>query len=281
VIEAVHEEAQLDRLLEGIRGAYGYDFTRYARATVRRRLAFHLCRSRVSSLAQLHDRVLTDSAAFASLLDDLSIQVTAMFRDPEFYAALRRHAVPFLRTFVRLRLWVAGCASGEEALSVAILLHEEGLLSRSLIYATDVNPAALERARQGIYPADRIRLYADNYRRAGCAGSFLSYFTVAHGYGSIDPELTRHVHFAEHNLACDEAFGEMNLILCRNVLIYFQGDLQERVLSVLDCSLVRGGFLCLGRRESLRLWRRRHDYEELAQEGRIFRQRLDLGATKP
>jgi chemotaxis protein methyltransferase CheR len=281
VIPGVHDEAQLDLLLEGIRGAYGYDFTRYARPTLRRRLAFHLRRSQVSSLAQLHHRVLTDSSAFASLLDDLSIQVTAMFRDPAFYAALRRHAVPMLRTYPRLRLWVAGCASGEEALSVAILLHEEGLLPRSLIYATDVNPAALERARQGIYPADRIRLYADSYRRAGCAGSFLSYFTVAHGYGSIDPELTHHVHYAEHNLACDEVFGEMNLVLCRNVLIYFQGDLQERALDVLDRSLVPGGFLCLGNRESLRLWRKRHDYEELAPEGRIFRQRLGLGATKP
>jgi chemotaxis protein methyltransferase CheR len=281
VTQAVHDEPELDRLLEGIRGAYGYDFTRYSRTTVRRRLAFHLGKSGMSSLAQLHDRVLADSSAFASLLDDLSIQVTAMFRDPEFYAALRGKAVPFLRTFPRLRLWVAGCATGEEALSIAILLREVGLLSRSLIYATDVNPAALERARQGIYPVDRIRLYADNYRRAGGTGSFLTYFTVAHGYGSIDPELTGHVHFAEHNLACDEVFGEMNLIMCRNVLIYFQGDLQERVLSVLDRSLVRGGFLCLGSRESLRLWRRRHSYEEFAPEGRIFRQRLGLGATKP
>jgi chemotaxis protein methyltransferase CheR len=280
-MQAACDEVQLDLLLEGIRGAYGYDFTGYARATLRRRLAFHLRRSQMASLDQLHRRVLADSAAFASLLDDLSIQVTAMFRDPECYAALRRHVVPFLHTYPRLRLWVAGCASGEEALSVAILLHEEGLLSRSLIYATDVNPAALERARQGIYPADRIRLYADNYRRAGGAGSFLSYFTVAHGYGAIQPQLTRHVHFAEHNLACDEVFGEMNLILCRNVLIYFQEDLQERVLSVLDRSLVRGGFLCLGSRESLRLWRKRHDYEELAPERRIFRQRLGLGATEP
>ncbi len=275
----VDDVAEMDRLLEGIRASYGYDFTGYARDTLCRRLARHLVRVGLPSLARLRSLVLSDGAAFARVLDDLTIQVTEMFRDPEFYEALRRGVAPFLRSYPSLRIWIAGCASGEEAHSAAIVLHEEGLLERTIIYGTDVNPAVVRRARDGIYPADRIRHYAENYRRAGGAGSFTSYFTVAHGYAAVAPWITQRVHFAEHNLVCDEVFGEMNAIMCRNVLIYFNADLQDHALGVLGRSLIQGGFLCLGSREGLRSSHVRRAYEDFAPESRIYRKRHDFART--
>ncbi len=275
----VDDVAEVDRLLESIRAAYGYDFTGYARDMICRRLARHMVKSGLPSLSRLRRLVLADGAAFASMLDDLTIQVTEMFRDPGFYGALRQSVAPFLRSYPTLRLWIAGCASGEEAHSAAIVLHEEGLLERTLIYGTDVNPAVVRRAREGIYPADRVRHYADNYRRAGGTASFTSYFTVAHGYAAVVPWITHNVHFAEHSLVCDEVFGEMNAILCRNVLIYFNVDLRDHALGLLGRSLMQGGFLCLGSREGLRSSQVRRDYEEFAPESRIFRKRHEFART--
>ena len=269
----IDDVAEVDSLLESVRAAYGYDFTGYARDTICRRLARHMVKSGLPSLSRLRRLVLADGGAFASMLDDLTIQVTEMFRDPGFYEALRHGVAPFLRSYPTLRIWIAGCASGEEAHSTAIVLHEEGLLERTLIYGTDLNPAVVRRAREGIYPAERVRQYAENYRRAGGTSSFTSYFTVAHGYAAVVPWITRSMHFAEHNLVCDEVFGEMNAVLCRNVLIYFNLDLQDHALGVLGRSLIQGGFLCLGSREGLRSSHVRHDYEEVAPDSRIFRKR--------
>lgn len=277
--DLVDDLVEVDRLLEGIRSTYGYDFTGYTRDTICRRLARHLARVGLSSLSGLRRLVLSDGAAFGRMLDDLTIQITEMFRDPDFYGALRNGVAPFLRSYPSLRIWIAGCASGEEAHSAAIVLHEEGLLDRALLYGTDVNPAVVRRAREGIYPADRIRVYAENYRRAGGVGSFTSYFTVAHGYAAVVPWIAQRVHFAEHNLVCDEAFGEMNAIMCRNVLIYFQADLQNHALGVLGRSLIQGGFLCLGSREGLRSSHVRRGYEEFAPASRIYRKRHDLVRT--
>jgi chemotaxis protein methyltransferase CheR len=268
-------ERDLDELLEAIREVSGYDFTRYERATLHRRLEHFLARAGRGGPAAFANALAADGAMLAGLLEAVTVQVTEMFRDPPFYASFRREVAPFLRTYPSLKLWIAGCATGEEAHSAAILLHEEGLYARSLIYATDVSPRALGRARDGIYPVDRVKQYADNYRQAGGAGSFTSYFTVAHGYAGVQPFLTRNLHFAEHNLAGDEAFGEMNVIFCRNVLIYFSRELQEDALHLLDRSLVRGGFLCLGTKETLRLWSRHHGFEEVGPQSRIFRKRLD------
>ncbi|HWM86742.1 MAG TPA: CheR family methyltransferase [Kofleriaceae bacterium] len=269
-----HREAELDLLLESIRAGYGYDFTRYARGTLRRRLSHFLVKSKLDSLEMLRSAIAGDGALFAGLLDHLTVQVSEMFRDPEFYIALRRNVAPFLRTYGCLKLWIAGCASGEEAHSAVIVLHEEGLLARSIVYATDVSPEAVRRGREGIYPAERIRQYADSYHRAGGTGSFTSYFTVAHGYAAIRPCLTRNLHFAEHNLVCDEVFGEMNAILCRNVLIYFNRDLRDHALGLLGRSLGRGGFLCLGSRENLVLSGQGEGFEEVASGSKIYRRRF-------
>ena len=269
------DEIEFRLLLEAVYLRYGYDFRRYASRSLRRRLERAMEEHGLVSLAELQHRVLRERALFVSLLDALTVNVTDMFRDPPFYAALRRVVLPFLRTYPALKIWVAGCASGEEADSLAILLFEEGLRDRSRIYATDINPAALARAREGIYPVDRLELYADNYRRAGGTGPFTSYFTVAHGYAAISPSLRQNVHFAEHNLASDEVFGQMHLVFCRNVLIYFERPLQDRVLDLLGRSLVHGGFLCLGARESLHMSIHASAYDELAPGSKIFRRRPD------
>ena len=267
------DEIEFRLLLEAVYLRYGYDFRRYASRSLRRRLERAMEERGLASLSELQHRLLRERSLFVSLLDSLTVNVTDMFRDPPFYAAVRRVVLPFLRTYPALKVWIAGCATGEEADSLAILLHEEGLRDRSRIYATDINPAALARAREGIYSVDRLELYADNYRRAGGAGPFTSYFTVAHGYAAISPSLRQNVHFAEHNLVSDEVFGQMHLVFCRNVLIYFERALQERVLDLLGRSLVHGGFLCLGARESLHLSGQADAYDELARGSKIFRRR--------
>jgi chemotaxis protein methyltransferase CheR len=197
--------------------------------------------------------------------------VSAMFRDPPFFRAFRRSVVPFLRTYPRLRLWVAGCARGEEAYSLAIVLREEGLEDRSLIYATDVNPAAVERAREGIYPVEALRGYAESYLEAGGRASFAGYFTVAHGHAAIDPSLRETLCFAHHNLAADRVFGEMQVVCCRNVLIYFDAPLQRETARLLDASLVAGGFLGIGAQESLATVGMGQGYEELDSAQRLYR----------
>jgi chemotaxis protein methyltransferase CheR len=267
------DEIEFRLLLEAVYLRYGYDFRRYASRSLRRRLDRAMEERGLANLAELQHRVLRERSLFVSLLDALTVNVTDMFRDPPFYAALRRVVLPFLRTYPALKLWIAGCATGEESDSLAILLHEEGLGDRSRIYATDINPAALARAREGIYPIDRLELYADNYRRAGGTADFTSYFTVAHGYAAISPSLRQNVHFAEHNLASDEVFGQMHLVFCRNVLIYFERGLQDRVVDLLGRSLVNRGFLCLGAREHLHLSGHADAYDELAPGSKIFRRR--------
>ena len=269
------DEIEFRLLLEALFLRYGYDFRRYAPRSLRRRVDRAREEHGAASLAELQHRLLRERALFVSLLDSLTVNVTDMFRDPPFYAALRRVVLPFLRTYPALKIWVAGCASGEEADSLAILLHEEGLRGRCRIYATDISPVAVARAREGIYPVDRLELYADNYRRAGGTGPFTSYFTVAHGYAAIAPWLRQNVHFAEHNLASDEVFGQMHLVFCRNVLIYFERGLQDRVLDLLGRSLVHGGFLCLGARESLHMSGHGDAYDQLAPGSKIFRRRPD------
>jgi len=277
VTVAAYDDHEVALLFEEIRGAYGYDFRGYSRSSMRQNLARHMAKARLSSLAQLRGRIRSDAGAFAGLLEDLTIRVTEMFRDPEFFAALRRLVVPLLRARAGLRLWIAGCATGEEVHSAAILLHEEGLLDRARLYATDLCPAALERAREGIYPAGQMRGWGESYRRAGGTDSFAGYFTVAHGYAAIRPELIRNVHFAGHDLTGDEVFGEMDAVLCRNVLIHFDRDLRAHALALLGRSLPAGGFLCLGSREQPAA--HRHLYDDFAPAARIFRKRAAAGAA--
>ena len=245
------EALELELLLEGIHRRYGYDFRGYARASLRRRLWRRADLEGLRSLAGLLERVLHDPEVMRGLLSDLSINVTAMFRDPEFHLALRHKVFPLLRTHPFTRVWVAGCSTGEEVVSLAIALREEGLLERTLIYATDMDTHVLAAAREAAFDLDKLRDYTRNYLAAGGTEAFSAYYTVAGGRARFDPSLLSDVVFAQHNLATDGSFNEFDVIMCRNVLIYFGRELQDRVLDLFDRSLTRRGVLALGHKETL------------------------------
>jgi chemotaxis protein methyltransferase CheR len=267
------ERLELDLLLEAIHRAYGYDFRGYAQASLRRRLWRRVDLEGLRSLSGLQERVLHDPPAMERLLGDLSINVTEMFRDPGCHAALRDQVLPLLRTHPFIRIWVAGCSSGEEVVSIAITLREADLLDRALIYATDIDAEVLAQARTGSYALDRIQEYTRNYLAAGGTVDFSSYYTVEGGRAVFDPALLKDVVFAEHNLASDRSFNEFHLVVCRNVLIYFGRDLQDRVLALFDASLGRRGVLALGRKETLRGTILEDRYEALVEAERIYRRR--------
>ena len=267
------EDVELEEFLEGFHRRYGYDFRDYSRAHVARRLRYRLALSGLGSLPELLRRVTGDPALFAAVLDDLSIRVTEMFRDPSFFLALRREVVPFLKTYPFIRIWHAGCATGEEVYSMAILLAEEGVYGRCRIYATDLSQPALDRARTGILPLEAIQGHTARYQRAGGLRSFADYYTARYGGALMDPELRRNVVFADHNLVTDGAFGEMNLIVCRNVLIYFNRRLQNRVCRLFTDSLCPGGFLCLGAKESLQHLSCRAGFELFSRREKVYRKR--------
>jgi chemotaxis protein methyltransferase CheR len=265
------EEVELDLLLEGIARVYGLDFRNYARASLRRRLWRRVTAEGRTSLAGLLEAVLHDPAAMERLRVDLSVTVTSMFRDPPFFVALRRHVVPLLRTYPFVRAWVAGCASGEEVYSLAILLREEGLADRVRVYATDVSDEILLRAREGRFPLEKMREYSANYLEAGGRESLSRYYEVEGRWVRLDPALRDGVVFARHNLATDAPFNDFHLVLCRNVLIYFDRTLQARVHRLLDASLVPLGVLGLGARESLATSTIEARYEPLDLDTRLYR----------
>jgi len=248
---AVVDELEVDLLIEAVWRRYQYDFRHYSRASLIRRLERALLYFEDSSLSQLQHRILRDPASLRVLLGFLTIQVSEMFRDPHYFAMLREKVVPHLRTWPSLKVWVAGCANGEEFYSLAILFREEGLEERTLFYCTDINPAALEKAEAGIYDLDRIAGFSANYQAAGGKGSLSDYYTAAFGAARFSPSLRRRAVFADHNLATDEVFSEMQLVSSRNVLIYFERHLQDRALGLFARSLPPGGFLGLGSKESL------------------------------
>jgi chemotaxis protein methyltransferase CheR len=258
-------------LLEGIHQHYGFDFRGYARASLRRRLWRRVHAEGLHTISGLQERVLHDAAAMERLLLDLSINVTSMFRDPTFFAAFRTHVVPVLRTYPFLRIWNPGCSTGEETYSLAILLREVGLYDRSRIYATDINDAVLRTAADGIYPLAKMQEYTENYLSAGGSRSFSDYYRTAYGGAQLDRTLTGNVVFAQHNLVSDRSFNEFHVIVCRNVMIYFDRTLQDRVHELFLDSLVRGGVLALGRKESLRHTRRFAHYQALDEDERIYR----------
>jgi chemotaxis protein methyltransferase CheR len=245
-------DIEFQLLIEAIYHLYHYDFRGYAPASLRRRMRTALGRFRCESVSQLQDRVMHDPKIFPALLDLLTVQVSEMFRDPSYFRALREQVVPFLRTYPSLKVWVAGCSSGEEAYSLAILLREEGLLSRTLIYATDINPHTLQRAEGGIYSIDRIAGFTINHRESGGTSSLCDYYTAAYGRAIFDKSLKDHIVFSDHSLATDSVFAEVHLVSCRNVLIYFDRELQDRALGLFRDSLCRHGFLGIGSKESLR-----------------------------
>ena len=245
------ERIETEILLEGIFRRWGHDFRNYARDSLGRRLKLRLGLSKLDHLSELLPKLLHDEEFFNQLLKDLSVTVTEMFRDPHFYAALRERVVSTLRTYPFIKIWHAGCATGEEVYSMAILLEEEGLYDRAQIYATDCNNNSLEIARQGVYALNDMRTYTGNYNAAGGKASFSDYYHARYGSAKISGGLKRNITFAHHNLVTDGVFGEMNMIVCRNVLIYFDNTLQDRVLSLFCDSLCHRGFLCLGTKETI------------------------------
>jgi chemotaxis protein methyltransferase CheR len=265
------ERLEIELLLEGIFRQYGFDFRSYAYASIRRRLWRRIEAEGLKTISGLQDRVLHEPAMMEQLLLDLSINVTAMFRDPTFYVAIRQKVVPLLRTYPFIRIWHAGCSTGEEVYSMAILLEEEGLYDRARIYATDINEVVVHRARAGIFPLERMQEYTENYIRAGGTRSFSEYYTAKYDGALFSPSLQRNVVFSQHNLVTDRSFAEFNMILCRNVLIYFDRKLQARVHGLFHESLVHLGILCLGSKESLRLSDFETAYEELSGAERIYR----------
>jgi chemotaxis protein methyltransferase CheR len=265
------ERIEIELLLEGIFRHYGFDFRAYAYASIRRRLWKRIEEEGLASVSALQERVLHEPEMMEKLLLDLSINVTAMFRDPSFYVAFREHVVPMLRTYPFIRIWHAGCSTGEEVYSMAMLLREEGLYDRSRIYATDINEVVLKRAKAGIFPLERMQEYTDNYLRAGGKKSFSEYYTAKYGGALFDQSLTKNVVFSQHNLVTDRSFSEFNVILCRNVLIYFDKSLQSKVHTLFYASLAMFGVLVLGSKETPRFMAHEECYEQIAPPEKIFR----------
>ena len=264
-------DIELRMLVEAVYLKYNYDFRDYTGASQKRRVLVALREMECATVSELQAKVLHQPEAFARLLQFLTIPVTEMFRDPEYHAALRTQVVPHLRTYPSLKLWVAGCSTGEEVWSLAILLHEEGLLERSLIYATDINPQSLDAARRGVFPLDRMRLYTENYQKAGGKRAFSDYYTAAYGGALFERDLVENVTFADHSLATDSVFSETHFISCRNVMIYFNRRLQNRVLGLFHESLCHRGFLALGSKESIDFSNHANRFEPVARRERIFR----------
>jgi len=265
------ERLEIELLLEGMFRHYGFDFRSYAYASIRRRLWKRVEAEGLDSISDLQALVLHDSAAMDRLLLDLSISVTAMFRDPDFYRVFRQEVVPLLRTYPFIRIWHAGCSTGEEVYSAAIVLEEEGLLDRARIYATDINDRVLKQAKAGIFPLNRMQEYTENYINAGGQRSFSEYYTAMYDGALFSPSLTRNTVFSQHNLVTDRSFSEFHMVFCRNVLIYFDRALQDRVHALFHDSLVMFGILALGSKESLRFSQYEDCYEMLHVKERIYR----------
>ena len=268
---SIIEEVEIDLLLEAVYRIRGFDFRDYARASLRRRIQNRLRAERVDKMTHLLDRIVHDASCMDRLVTGLSVNVSTMFRDPGFFRALRAQVFPRLRTWPYIRIWHAGCSMGEEVYSVAIMLAEDGLMGRCRIYATDINETVLQKAREGIYPLELMQRCTQNYIQAGGTRSFSEYYTAAYDNAILTPALREQVVFAKHNLVTDAPFNEFNLILCRNVLIYFNRMLQDRVHRLLYDSLTNFGVLGLGARETLSLTPLENRYEEVVAPHRLYR----------
>ncbi|MGI4983977.1 MAG: CheR family methyltransferase [Janthinobacterium lividum] len=266
-------DIELRLLLDAIYLKYQHDFRDYSIASLRRRMTQAQADFECATLSELQGRILHDPAAFARLLQYLTVQVSEMFRDPWYFKTLRERVFPVLQTYPSIKIWVAGCSSGEELWSLAIMLEEEGLINRTLMYATDVNPQALRVAAEGIYPLDRIAGFSKNYIAAGGKRSLSDYYHAAYGAATFSRALKRHVVFADHSLATDSVFSEVHLVSCRNVLIYFNEALQNRATGLFAEALVRRGFLGLGSKESMRFNGHADAFDEFANDSRIYQRR--------
>ena len=264
-------DIELDLFLEGLNRRYHYDFRSYSRSSLMRRAEVARDRLGCASLSELQGRMLREPDALHEIIDSMTVQVSDLFRDPSYYRALRDQVVPHLRTFPSLKVWVAGCANGEELYSLAILFAEEGLLDRTMFYATEINRRALVKAGAGVYDIGRIPGFTANYQLAGGRSSLSDYYTAAYGGAAFNRALRQRTVFSEHDLATDQVFSEVHLVSCRNVMIYFDSALQDRVLELFADSLVRGGFLGLGAHETLRFSSRSAAFTAFNEQERIWR----------
>ncbi len=264
-------DIELRLLIEAIYLKYSYDFRDYSGASIKRRVNHALRQFDCQTISALQERILHDPTAFMQLLQFLTIPVSEMFRDPEHFLAIRQEVVPILKTYPSLKIWIAGCSTGEEVYSMAILLREEGLLDRTIIYATDINQRSLEKAKQWIFSLENIRACSHTYQKAGGQRSFADYYTAAYDYAIFDKTLRENVTFADHSLATDSVFSETNLISCRNVLIYFNKDLQNRAFGLFHESLCHRGFLMLGSKETLDFSNYSKQFTPVLKQERIYR----------
>jgi len=264
-------DLELKVLLEAVYQRYHYDFRDYALASLRRRMRHAMSRFECPTMGALQHRLLHEPDTFAQAMQYFTVQVSEMFRDPPYFKVLREHAVPVLRTYPSIKLWVAGCSTGEEVWSLAILLQEEGLLDRAIIYATDINPEALQAAESGAFALDRLAQFSRNYLAAGGTGSLSDYYSSGYGNVVFDRRLKRNIVFADHSLATDTVFSEVHLVSCRNVLIYFQRPLQDRAIGLFHEALVHRGFLGLGSKESLQFGAHAGLFEACARDQRLYR----------
>lgn len=265
------EDIEIQLLLEAVFLRYHYDFRHYARASIKRRLLQARLHFGVSTITALQERILHDPDMMGQMLGFLTVQVSEMFRDPSYFRALREQVLPHLKTYPSLKIWIAGCSTGEEVYSMAILFKEEGLLDRTIIYATDINPHALAAAKAGIYPLDRIRKFTENHQKSGGRSSLSDYYTADYGRAVFDSSLRANVVFSDHSLVSDAVFGEMQLISCRNVMIYFDRALQDRAVGLFKDSLSRNGFLGIGSKETLRFSRHADAFSDFVLPEKIYR----------
>lgn len=269
-----NEDIEIQLLLEGIYLKYGYDFRDYARSSIKRQVLKRLSSAGMTSLLEMLRKVLDDSTFVTSLLKDFSITFSAIFRDPAFYRIVREQVLPILRTYPEIKIWHAGCATGEEVFSLAIILKEEEIYDRTVIYATDFNETAIEQARQGMYPLNNLQKYTDNYIQSGGKGEFSQYYTTTPSSLIMSPSLLERVTFRSHNLATDDPFDEVHLIFARNVLVYFNERLQYRAFRLFYQSLCSQGFLCLGTDEHLRFSLYADFFDNFMREERIYRRKI-------
>ncbi len=267
------EDIEIQLLLEALYQRYHYDFRNYARASIKRRLKQARQQLGFRSFSALQDSLLHDADMLPRLLDYLTVQVSEMFRDPSYYRAIREKVAPILHTYPSLKVWIAGCSSGEELYSMVILFREEGLERRTLFYATDINPQALEAAASGVYALDRIKTFTENHQKSGGKSSLSDYYTAAYGRAVFDKSLRSRVVFSDHSLVTDSVFGEMQLISCRNVMIYFDKAIQDRAIGLFRDSLVRNGFLGLGSKESIRFSSEADSFTDFVREEKIYQRR--------
>jgi chemotaxis protein methyltransferase CheR len=264
-------DEEIEILLSDLLELYGYDFTEYSKASLKRRISRLYLLDRFPSFAEFRHRLKFDPAYLPRFIEQLTVTVTEMFRDPDFYKALREHVLPVLATYPFIRIWHAGCSTGEEVYSMAILLTEENLFHKSLLYATDINPTVLDKASKGIFPVGSMKQYSENYIAAGGKKDFSSYYTATNDYAKLDESLNRKIIFSTHNLVSDHSFNHFQLILCRNVLIYFDKELQTKVFSLFDDSLENLGFLALGSKETIRFSSIASNFKEVSKKEKIWR----------